>query len=115
MSYNTSKFVKMAGTYDTEKQRTIDRIMCIAFRIAPDAGATFINRKWIADRLHRSRDWVTDNWNKTPDECFTEFGAGRPLQLSQESRNIISEGSHKQRKGNRKIAIRKANGQHTSY
>jgi len=32
----------MAGTYDTEEQRIIDRIKCIAFREARDAGATFI-------------------------------------------------------------------------
>jgi len=94
----------MAGTYDSENQRIIDRIMCVAFREARDAGATFINRKWIADRLHRSKDWVSDNWNKRPEDCFTEFGIGRPLQLSQESREIIAAGSHKKRSGNRKVA-----------
>jgi len=46
---------------------------------------------------------VTDNWQKTSQECFTEFGAGRPLQLSQESREIIASASHKQRKGHRKV------------
>jgi len=36
----------MAGKIgDSEQQRQIDRIMCVAFRIAPDAGATFINLK----------------------------------------------------------------------
>jgi hypothetical protein len=94
----------MGGRGDWENEGMIDRIMCIAFRIARDAGATFINRKWIADRLHRHPNWVTDNWNKDPEQCFTEFGAGRPLQLSQESRQVIAAGSHKQRKGNRKIA-----------
>jgi hypothetical protein len=31
----------MAGTYDTEEQRIIDRIKCISFRQARHAGAAF--------------------------------------------------------------------------
>src|SRR5215469_5340903 len=77
----------MAGKLgDSEQQRVIDRIMCVAFRIARDEGANFINRKWIAKKLGRSPDWVTDNWSKSPEECFTQFGEGRPQQLSQESK-----------------------------
>ena len=42
----------MAGKLgDSEQQRVIDRIMCVAFRIARDEGANFINRKWIAKKL----------------------------------------------------------------
>jgi transposase len=93
----------MAGCYDTENQRVIDRIMCIAFREARDAGATFIDRSWIANKLRRSVRWVTDNWNKKPEDCFSEFGSGRPLQLSQESREIVTSANHKQRRGNRRI------------
>lgn len=104
MSYKKLILLKMAGTYDSEKQRLIDRIKCISFREARDAGAAFINRNWIAQKLHRSVRWVTDTWNKTEEECWTEFGEGRPLQLSQESRQIIASSSHKQRKGNRKVA-----------
>ena len=44
----------MAGNYDTEQQRIIDRIQYIAFREAHDAGAIFINRQWIADKIHRT-------------------------------------------------------------
>ncbi len=44
----------MAGTYDNEQQRIIDRIKCIAFREAKDAGAEFINRKWISEKLGRA-------------------------------------------------------------
>ena len=44
----------MAGTYDTEQQRMIDRIKCIVFREAHDAGAIFINRQWIADNTTQS-------------------------------------------------------------
>ena len=35
----------MAGTYDTEQQKIIDRIKCVAFLEAHDGGATFINRQ----------------------------------------------------------------------
>jgi hypothetical protein len=35
----------MAGTYDNEQQRVIDRIKCVAFREAIEAGAEFIHRK----------------------------------------------------------------------
>ena len=69
--------------------------MCVAFQQARDAGAAFIDRNWIATKLGRSVRWVSDNWNKRPEECFTEFGAGRPLQLSQESKNIVATGNHK--------------------
>ena len=74
----------MAGCYDSEQQRIIDRIKCVAYREARDAVAAFIDRKWIAQKLHRSVRWVTDNWLKTINECWTDFGAGRPLVLSQE-------------------------------
>ncbi len=42
--------IAMAGTYNTEQQRVIGRIKCIAFREVKYSGATFIDRKWIADR-----------------------------------------------------------------
>ena len=44
----------MAGAYDTEQDRMIDRIKCIDFREARDAGAIFINRQWIANKIHRT-------------------------------------------------------------
>lgn len=94
----------MAGTYDNEKQRIIDRIKCIAFREARDAGAQFINKKWIADQIGRSESWVQRTWNKTTDECFTDFGEGRPLKLSQESQKIIEDCSNKQKKSCSKVA-----------
>jgi hypothetical protein len=34
----------MAETYDSEQQRLIDRIKCVAFREAIEAGAEFIDR-----------------------------------------------------------------------
>ena len=55
----------MAGLIgDNEEQRVIDRIRANAYREAMEEGATFINRKWIAQKLHRSERWVTDNCKK---------------------------------------------------
>src|SRR3954466_12832816 len=89
----------MAGTYDTEEQRTIDRIRCIAFREVQDAGATFINRNWIAEKVHRSIRFVTDWWQKSYDQCFVDYSnAGRNLKLSKASQEIILEASGRQRK-----------------
>ncbi|CAF1443773.1 unnamed protein product [Adineta ricciae] len=90
----------MAGTYDTEEQRIMDRIRCIAFREAQDAGATFINRDWIAEKIHRSVRFITDWWQKPYDQCFSDYSnAGPKLNLSQASRDIIFEASGRQRKG----------------
>ncbi|CAF0742559.1 unnamed protein product [Didymodactylos carnosus] len=50
----------MAGTYNTEQERIIDRIKCIAFREARDTGAAFINRQWIADKIRRTTRFVTE-------------------------------------------------------
>lgn len=94
----------MAGTYDNEKQRLADRIKCVAFREARDSGAQFINKHWIAEKLGRSESWVKRTWNKSVDECFTDFGEGRPLKLSQESRNIVSNSSGMQKKSCSQVA-----------
>ncbi|CAF1671499.1 unnamed protein product [Adineta ricciae] len=50
----------MAGNYDNEQQRMIDRIRCIAFREDRDAGATFINRQWVAEKVNRTTRFVTE-------------------------------------------------------
>jgi hypothetical protein len=50
----------MAGTYDTEQQRIIDRIKCITFREAHVDDATFIDRQWIAGKIHRTTRFVTE-------------------------------------------------------
>ena len=50
----------MADTYDTEQQKMIDRIKHIAFREAHDADAIFINRQWIADKIHRTTRFVSE-------------------------------------------------------
>ncbi|CAF3731401.1 unnamed protein product [Rotaria sp. Silwood1] len=89
----------MTGTYDTEEQRIIDRIKCIAFREARDAGATFINRQWVAEKVHRSVRFVTDWWEKSYDQCFADYSnAGPKLKLSQASQDIIRKASGRQGK-----------------
>ena len=90
--------------YDSEQQRVVDRIRANAFREAMEGGAAFINRKWIANKLHRSERWVTDNWKKGYDDCYAHFSGGRPEKLSQESKDIINENSEKRRRSNSSVA-----------
>ncbi|CAF3703691.1 unnamed protein product [Rotaria sp. Silwood1] len=95
--------------YDNEEQRIIDRIRCITYREIRDemiarTGDSFISRQWISEKLHRSEDWVRRTWNKTVDECYTQFGSGRPQVLSQESKNIIASASGIRSKSCRKLA-----------
>ena len=86
----------MAGSYDTEQQRMIDRIKCIAFR---DAGATFINRQWISDKVHRSIRFVADWWEKSHDQCFADYSnVGAKLKLSEARQVIIRKASGRQKK-----------------
>jgi hypothetical protein len=49
----------IAGTYDNKQQSTIDRIKFVAFQEAHDPGAAFITRQWIAEKIHRSTQFVT--------------------------------------------------------
>ena len=72
------------------EQRIMDRIRCIAFREARDAGASFINRNWIAEKVHRSIRFITDWWQKPYDQCFADYAnASRKLKLSRPSQEII--------------------------
>lgn len=95
----------MAGKYgDSEEIRIVDRIRANAFREAMEAGASFINRKWIAQKIGRSERWVTDNWKKGYDDVQAVFGSGAPQKMSQESKNIVEEGQGKRRRSNVVIA-----------
>ena len=78
---------------DSEKKRFVDSIRAVTFRGACDAGASFISRSWVALRLGRSKDIVKCNWNKSLDDCEAKFAVGRPEVLSQESKDIVIEGS----------------------
>lgn len=95
--------------HDSEEQRIVDRIRCITYREIRDemiatTGESFITRSWISERLRRSEDWVRRNWNKTIDECYTQFGNGRPQVLSQESKDVISSASGVRGNSSRKVA-----------
>ena len=84
--------------HDSEEQRFVDRIRCVIYREIRDeliarTGDSIITRPWISEKLRRSEDWVRQNWNKSIEECYTQFGSGRPQVLNQESRNIISSAS----------------------
>ncbi|CAF1548433.1 unnamed protein product, partial [Rotaria sp. Silwood1] len=81
----------MAGAYDTEQQRMIDRIKCITFREARDAGATFINRQWIADKIHRTTRFVTEWWEKSCDQCFADYSNAGPKLKPLKSETHISD------------------------
>ncbi|CAF1067663.1 unnamed protein product [Rotaria sordida] len=89
----------MAGAYDTEQQRMIDRIKYIAFREARDAGATFIDRQWIAEKIHRTTRFVTAWWEKSYDQCFADYSnTGPKLKLSQGSQDISRKANGQQGK-----------------
>ncbi|CAF2938750.1 unnamed protein product [Rotaria sp. Silwood2] len=89
----------MAGTYDTEQQTIIDRIKCIAFREARDACATFINRKWITNKIHCTIRLVIEWWENSYDQCFTHYSnTGSKLKLSKASHDIIRKASGRQGK-----------------
>ncbi len=100
----------MAGLlYDSEEQRFVDRIRCITYREIRDemitsTGGSFITRQWISEKLRRSERWVKQHWNNTIEECYTQFGGGRPHVLSQESKNIITSASGVRGNSSRKIA-----------
>ena len=76
---------------DCEEIRYEDRIKALAWKEALDAGATFITKKWVAGRLNRSTRWVQMQWGKTYAECkrTKKPVLGRPIVLSQESKDIM--------------------------
>jgi len=81
----------MAKLNDNDDVRLIDHAMAVAFRMARDAGADFIDRAWVAKKLKRSIRWVAEHWNKSPEDILIDrTNAGRPLKLSQESRDIVA-------------------------
>ena len=95
--------------HDTEEQRFVDRIRCLTYREIRDemiarTGDSFISRQWISEKLRRSEGWVRRAWNKTVEECYTQFGGGRPQVLSQESKNIIASASGIRSNSSRKVA-----------
>ncbi|CAF3965777.1 unnamed protein product [Rotaria sp. Silwood1] len=77
----------------------VDRIKCIAFREARDAGATFINRQWMADKIHRTTRFVSNWWKKSYGQCFADYSnVGTKLKLSEAGQDIIRKASDQQRR-----------------
>jgi len=77
-------------SFDSEEAHLIDRIQASVYYQAKQAGASFISIAWVPKKLRRSKTWVKENWKKKPADCFTDFSkAGRPVSLSQETKNII--------------------------
>ena len=80
---------------DSEEQQFSDRIRCITYRESRDemiarTGDPIVTCQWISEKLHRDECWVRLTWNKTAEECYTQFGSGRPKIFFQESKNIIA-------------------------
>ena len=48
--------------------------------------------------------WVTDNWKKSYDECYTNFSDGPEEVLSQESKEIVEQATGKKRRSCREIS-----------
>ncbi|CAF3440627.1 unnamed protein product, partial [Rotaria sp. Silwood2] len=113
----------MAGVLnDSEEQRFLDRIRCITYREIRDemiarTGDSFITRRWISEKPRRSERWVQQHWNKTTEECYTQFGSGRPEILSQDSKDIITSASDIRGRSSRKVTreILEKTGQRVSH
>lgn len=67
-------------------------------------GDSIIGRQWIFEKLRHSEDQVRCNWNKTIEECFTEFGSGLPQMFKQESKNIVASASGDRNSSCRRVA-----------
>ena len=81
---------------DSEEQRSLERIRCSIIygevwnEMIAGTGDSFITRQWISEKLHRDESWVRRTWNKTAEECFTQFEDDRSKILSQDSKNIVA-------------------------
>ena len=106
-------------SFDSESARLIDRIRASAFYQAKLAGANFISIDWVAKKLRRSKRWVTRNWKKKPEDCFSDFSkCGRPETLSQETKEIIGRNPFRDllcSMPRRFRRVRDANGGETDY
>jgi hypothetical protein len=94
-------------SFNIKEARLADRNQATAFFQAREAGASLITKKWVANRLKRSGDWVKQNWRKKPLDCFSDFSKyGHPARLSQASKDLILAGVGLQRKSCRELATR---------
>ncbi len=65
----------MARTYDTEQQRVINQIKCIAFREKKDSGATFTDRNDCKETWKITRQFIgiTQKWVKAASADLFQF------------------------------------------
>ena len=100
----------MAGVLnDSEEQRLLDRTRRMTYREIRDeiisrTGNSFVGGQWISEKVHRGESWVRRIWNKTTEECYTQFGNGGPKILSQESKNMSASVNGVSCSSSRKVA-----------
>ena len=85
---------------DSEERRLIDKVRAITFKECKDAGAQFVARTWVAERLGRSEEFVKINWNKNPYECKIDkrhMGSGGG-SLNEHEKRIINLSAGRQKK-----------------
>ena len=61
--------------YDNEERRFVDRIRCTTYReihneMIARTGDSFVRHQWISDKLHRSKDWIRQTWDRIVEECY---------------------------------------------
>lgn len=85
---------------DTVERQHVDRIKAIAWREARDEGCQFITRKWVADRLKRSEDWVKKWWNEDAYDVHNKGSVPRPrTEISDETKTLIHGFAGRRRAG----------------
>lgn len=97
---------------DCEQRRWIDRIRAISFKEAKDEGAGFITRRWVAERIGRSEEFVKLNWNRDPYQSAMDTkNIGKSGEaLNHHEKRIIRKSSGKQRKSCRNLSAQIASG-----
>ena len=99
-------YVKGGLAGDCEELRKLDRIKAISWRIAKE-GATFITKKWIANKLKRDESWVKRNWKKSFEEASANYVKKSDEEIfSQETKNIVLDSTCKRRRSCRQLAAK---------
>lgn len=91
---------------DSEERRYVDRIRAISFKQSKDNGADFITRRWVAEFIGRSEQFVKENWNRDPYECRMSkerIGHGGNT-LNEHEKRIVRLSAGKQKKSPRTLA-----------
>jgi transposase len=99
----------MSRTRDTNIKRYNDRIRCITYR---EQGNSI---RWIANKLKRSKTFVSKWCRRSIDDCHTVFSPGRDKILTNESKRIIRNSRNKRGGSTRKLRDRIKNIQNVSH